>query len=442
MTNDRSLDRVSPPARVGLAPEHARVWLALQTALAWQPETIGPLLRAGRSPESILREVGSTTLPLPLGRTGEEEPVDPVRGEDRLTRLGVRVVPLLDPSYPDALRALDDAPLVLVVRGDPEHLSRPAIAIVGARAATRSARSFARRLAYDLARAGFTIVSGLARGIDAEAHRGALDAGGSTIGVLACGIDRIYPPEHRGLADEILRTGAIVSELPLGALPRQLHFPLRNRIISGLSRAVVVVEARRRSGSLITVGHALAQGREVFVVPGAVDGPFAAGTNQLLREGARAIQSARDLLDDLGVQLGIEVDAEPAAANRSRRSGRRTAPQAVRKRRRSSPSELLSSWPRDLGRRIRCSSTRDSTRDGWRRLSSSWSSPVASRRSATAASISVVPRKIESRARLRYSARHPRKTCSRKRPAFSARAANGRGRRANARSRAEQRSTR
>ena len=300
------------------------MWLALQAELAWQPEKVGPLLRAGRSPESILREFGSTStaLPLPLGLPfgliGEREPVDAVGGERQLARLGVRVVPLLDPAYPEALRALDDAPLVLVVRGDPEQLSRPAVAIVGARAATRAARSFARRLAYDLARAGLTIVSGLARGIDAEAHRGALEAGGSTIGVLACGIDRIYPPEHRGLADEILRAGAIVSELPLGALPRPLHFPLRNRIISGLSRAVVVVEARRRSGSLITVRHALAQGREIFVVPGAVDGPFAAGTNQLLREGARAIQSARDLLDDLGIEVGSEPDVP-------RRSGRSSA---------------------------------------------------------------------------------------------------------------------
>ena len=260
---------------------------------------------------------------MPLGLASESP--GRVDALERLTRLGVRVVPLPDPAYPEALRALDDAPLVLVVRGDPAQLSRPAVAIVGARAATRAARSFARRLAYDLARAGLTIVSGLARGIDAEAHRGALEAGGSTIGVLACGIDRIYPPEHRGLAEEILRAGAIVSELPLGALPRPLHFPLRNRIISGLSRAVVVVEARRRSGSLITVRHALAQGREVFVVPGAVEGPFAAGTNQLLREGARAIQSARDLLDD----LGIEVGSIPDAPCQSGRTGRAAAAQRI-----------------------------------------------------------------------------------------------------------------
>ncbi|MFO0691449.1 MAG: DNA-processing protein DprA [Myxococcota bacterium] len=230
----------------------------------------------------------------------------------RHERLGARLVPIPDPAYPEALRALDDAPLVLSVRGQAERLADPSVAIVGSRAATLAARRFAHDLARDLAREGITIVSGLARGIDAEAHRGALEAGGATFGVLACGVDRIYPPEHRRLAEEMVRAGAILSELPLGTLPRPLHFPLRNRIISGLARAVVVVEARSRSGSLITVRHALNQGREVFVVPGTVDGPFAAGTNQLLREGARAIRSARDLLEDLGI----------AVARRAKRSAR------------------------------------------------------------------------------------------------------------------------
>lgn len=233
-------------------------------------------------------------------------------------------MPLPDAAYPACLRALDDAPPVLAVRGHPEVLGRDAVAIVGARAATRAARAFARSLARDLARAGLVIVSGLARGIDAEAHRGALEAEGVTIGVLACGVDRIYPPEHRALALQIMATGAVVSELPLGTLPRPLHFPLRNRIISGLVRAVVVVEARRRSGSLITVRHALDQGREVFVVPGSVEGPFAAGTNQLLREGARAIQSARDLLDDLGFEASRPGSVRAGSACASRRFASRS----------------------------------------------------------------------------------------------------------------------
>jgi DNA processing protein len=248
----------------------------------------------------------------------------------RLVRLGARVVPLGRIDYPEPLRALDDAPLVLSVRGRAEILATPAIAIVGARAATLAAREIARRLAYDLARAGFTIVSGLARGIDGEAHRGALEAGGRTIGVLACGIDRIYPPEHRGLAEELMVAGAIVSELPVGSPPQALHFPLRNRIISGLSRGVIVVEARRRSGSLITVRHALAQGREVFVVPGSVDGPFAAGTNQLLREGARAIQSASDVLEDLGVEIAPSAALPGAAGASPSSSSRSSSPLAER----------------------------------------------------------------------------------------------------------------
>ncbi|MFK7894233.1 MAG: DNA-processing protein DprA [Myxococcota bacterium] len=220
---------------------------------------------------------------------------------ERLDRLEARLVPLGDSAYPSLLEAVEDAPLVLSVRGVVKALSTPSIGIVGARAATREACAHARRLGRELASAGLTVVSGLARGIDAEAHRGAMEGGGRTVAVLACGIDQIYPPEHRGLAKEIVERGAVISELPLGAPPRRTHFPLRNRIISGLSRGVIVVEARRRSGSLITVRHALSQGREVFVVPGAVSGPFSEGTNQLLRDGARPVRNAEDVMEDLGI---------------------------------------------------------------------------------------------------------------------------------------------
>lgn len=218
-----------------------------------------------------------------------------------LDEMGAHVLPLTNPTYPVRLAALVDAPPVLLVRGASAVLNTPAIAIIGARAATRAGRSHARRLGRELAACGLTIVSGLARGIDAEAHRGALEVGGRTVAVLACGVDGIYPPEHRALADEITIDGVVLSEMPLGTSPRRELFPLRNRIISGLSLAVIVVEARRRSGSLITVRHALNQGREVFVVPGASAGPFAEGSNQLLREGARAISTAADVLEDLGL---------------------------------------------------------------------------------------------------------------------------------------------
>jgi len=239
---------------------------------------------------------------------GIDEQAVPARRRSRLERLGIRVVPLTDPAYPRPLAALADAPLVLLVRGQVAVLSAPGIAIVGARAATHAARMTAQRLARELAAAGFTIVSGLARGIDAAAHRGALEVDGRSIGVLACGPDQVYPPEHRKLAEEMIEAGVVMTEMPLGVAPRRSHFPLRNRIISGLCCAVIVVEARRRSGSLITVRHALEQGREVFVVPGSIEGPFAEGTNQLLRDGARAVRCARDVIEDLGIDGRTDLD--------------------------------------------------------------------------------------------------------------------------------------
>ena len=312
-------------APLGLAPAVARDWLALQSAHALQPEAIGDRLRAGSSPKQILSDLAGQ-LDLLSGRA---DPVDEravlENRNAKLEALGIRVVPLTNAAYPRPLAALIDAPLVLLVRGRVRALSGPGIAIVGARAATHAARGTARRLARELASVGFTIVSGLARGIDAEAHRGALEADGRTVGVLACGPDRIYPPEHRGLAEEILERGAVLSEMPLGMPPRRSHFPLRNRIISGLCLAVIVVEARKRSGSLITVRHALNQGREVLVVPGSIEGPFAEGTNQLLREGARPIRCARDVIEDLGMdgQLDLEItNSGPTLATRAARPDR------------------------------------------------------------------------------------------------------------------------
>jgi len=287
----------------GLAPTAARDWLTLQRAMAWTPELVGEPLRAGLSPRAILDAVSrppSSSLP---GAISDREIAV-------MDRLRIRVLPLTHPDYPAALAEIEDAPPVLLVRGRVAALSRPSIAIVGARAATQAARSTARRLARELASVGFSVVSGLARGIDAAAHEGALEGMAATVGVLACGLDSIYPPEHRSLATRMLEQGAVVSEMPLAVPPRRAHFPLRNRIISGLCRAVIVVEARRRSGSLITVRHALAQGREVFVVPGSIDGPFAEGTNQLLRDGARAIRSAADVVEDLGCALPVGTRAD------------------------------------------------------------------------------------------------------------------------------------
>ncbi len=304
----------------GLAPSAAQDWLDLQRELALVPEGFGNQIRKGTPPRVILSKLRSHGGLRPQPETVQAERASTDRRRRRLEALGIRIVPLPDPAYPRPLAELTDSPLVLLVRGQLSALAWPAIAIVGARAATLAARATARRLARELAGVGLTIVSGLARGIDAEAHRGALEAGGRTLGVLACGLDRIYPPEHRQLVEEMLENGAILSEMPLGVAPRREYFPLRNRIISGLCLATIVVEARRRSGSLITVRHALNQGREVFVVPGSIDGPFAEGTNQLLRDGARPIRSGSDVIEDLGLRgqmiLPHEASAEPTSTSR------------------------------------------------------------------------------------------------------------------------------
>jgi DNA processing protein len=223
-------------------------------------------------------------------------------------RLGVEPLPFLGARYPAALAAIPDPPPVLWVKGDVEALHRPAIALVGSRAATPQALALAKRLAMDLASCGLAVVSGLARGVDSAAHVGALSANGWTIGVLGCGIDRIYPAEHRELARDIQARGAIVSEFPVGVPPLKHHFPLRNRIISGLASAVVVVEAPEKSGSLITAAAAAEQGREVLVVPGAAAGGRNRGGHMLLRDGATLVESADDILAALDLP-GTRRDA-------------------------------------------------------------------------------------------------------------------------------------
>jgi DNA processing protein len=207
------------------------------------------------------------------------------------------------PGYPPLLAELHDPPSQLHLRGGPsELLARPSVAIVGARSCSSYGAQVARELAQSLAAAGLVIVSGLARGIDAEAHRGALAAGGLTVAVLGCGIDRDYPRAHAELARRIAESGLIVSEYPPGVEPSPWRFPARNRIIAGLARATVVVEARERSGALITADFALELGREVFAIPGEITSSLSAGTNDLLRQGATPLLAADDVLTALGVE--------------------------------------------------------------------------------------------------------------------------------------------
>jgi DNA processing protein len=214
------------------------------------------------------------------------------------------------PPYPEQLAELPDSPPVLYHRGTLLPTDVNAVALVGSRRCTAYGKRMAQRLAAGLARAGVCVVSGLARGIDGVAHRAALEAGGRTVAVLAGGLSRIYPPEHRDLADDVAAAGCLVTETPMRQEPLPTLFPARNRIISGLSRAVVVVEAPEKSGSLITAEHAAEQGREVFAVPGPADSDDSAGCLALLRNGAKLVRSAEDILEDLaGIDPGPPVAA-------------------------------------------------------------------------------------------------------------------------------------
>jgi DNA processing protein len=233
----------------------------------------------------------------------------------RLKDLGIRALTLLDDDYPSLLRQVADPPPVLFVRGRLGPDDGLAIAMVGTRRATSYGQSVAQRLARDLVAAGVTIVSGLARGIDTCAHHAALDAGGRTVAVLGNGLDQVYPPANAGLASRIVDSdrGAVVSEFAPGVPPDAINFPRRNRIISGLSMATVIVEAGERSGALITADFALEQGREVLVVPGSILSPMSLGTNELLKQGATPVTSAQDVLDALGPR---DAEAESTALAR------------------------------------------------------------------------------------------------------------------------------
>src|SRR6266849_1083120 len=222
----------------------------------------------------------------------------------RLKKLGIRALTLLDDEYPALLKQVADPPPVLFVRGMLTPEDGRSVALVGTRRATSYGHLVAQRLARDLAAAGLTVVSGLAKGIDTQAHRAALDAGGRTLAVLGNGLDQVYPPENGGLARQIVDAGALVSEFAPGVPPDAVNFPRRNRVISGLSIATVIVEAGERSGALITADFALEQGREVMVVPGNINSPMSLGSNELLKQGATPVTSAQDILDALGPRDG------------------------------------------------------------------------------------------------------------------------------------------
>jgi len=271
-------------------------WLRVQAAFALAPADAIAALRGGLAPAALWKLASGAQRVRALRiEEGCDEWV-------ALARCGARLAPWTSPAYPERLRSLVDAPPALLVQGDAAAWERPCVAIVGARAATSYGRDVARMLASGLAACGVVIVSGLARGVDAAAHEGALAAGGQSIAVQARGPDDVYPRAHRALAARLRASGAVVTEFGPGIEPRRPFFPLRNRIISALARAVVVVEARVRSGSLVTARHAADQGVDVFAVPGRIDWPTSEGTNALLREGAAVATSPSDILDALGIE--------------------------------------------------------------------------------------------------------------------------------------------
>jgi DNA processing protein len=275
-------------------------------------ENIGP-----RTFRTLLNRFGGAgaaleALPDLIKRSASGRPIKiatRAEAEDEMaaaTAMGVQFIALGEPDYPAALRAIDAAPPLIAVRGQANALAGPGVAIVGARNASAAGLAFTDRLARGLGRAGFIVVSGLARGIDLSAHRASLETG--TIAVLAGGHARPYPPEHAPLLDKIAEKGAVVSEMPLNWEPRGRDFPRRNRIVSGLALGAVVVEAARRSGSLITARFASEQGREVFAVPGSPLDPRAEGTNDLLREGATLCTRVEDVESALAPLLGRRPD--------------------------------------------------------------------------------------------------------------------------------------
>ncbi len=301
-----------------MRPEETLAWLRLnRTGLS--PQRQRQLLDAFGSPEAvfaasdstILRLHGFSELHLSKIRQAQKD-AQPERDLWKLERMGGWLLTIFDERYPPLLRRLSDAPPCLYVLGTVEETDERAIAVVGTRKPSDYGRRVAYRIASELAASGFTVVSGLAEGIDTAAHKGALDSGGRTFAVLGCGLDVIYPRSNKELARRIADNGALLTEFPLSTKPQAWHFPQRNRIISGMSLAVVIVEAPLNSGALITADWAAEQGREVFVVPGPVDQPSFEGNHRLLREGARVFTSVADMLDELGVMTLPKT--EPAKA--------------------------------------------------------------------------------------------------------------------------------
>lgn len=293
-------------------------WLALKRIPGLGQVGYLRLLQAIGSPKAVFQAeptrlaavegIRKTAISAIVDFKGDER-ID--RELDALEKAKVGVLTFLDPNYPPLLKKIHDPPPLLYYKGRPSSKDACCLAMVGSRQGTSYGIRTTERLAWGLSQRGLTIVSGMAIGIDAAAHQGALMARGRTVAVLGSGLDVIYPRENRKLFDHIAETGMVLSEFPLGTLPERQHFPIRNRIISGLSLGVVIVEATLRSGSLITARLALDQGREVFAVPGSVESLRSSGTNSLIKQGAKLVEHVQDILDEIRWEGGEEKE-DPA----------------------------------------------------------------------------------------------------------------------------------
>jgi DNA processing protein len=293
-------------------------WLALNRIPGVGQVTYGRLLQRFGSPRHVFQadpealqtiEGIRKTTALSIVTFKRAEKID--RELDQLEKEGIDVLTLHDPLYPPLLAQIHDPPPFLYIRGRPSAQDSRSLAVVGSRLGTDYGLRMTERLAWSLAQHRLTIVSGLARGIDTAAHQGALMAGGRTVAVLGSGLDVIYPPENEKLFQRISETGMVCSEFPLGTLPERQNFPIRNRIISGMSLGVTIVEATLRSGSLITARLALDQGREVFAVPGSIESFKSTGTNRLIKQGAKLVEHARDILEELPQETVDSGEAFP-----------------------------------------------------------------------------------------------------------------------------------
>ena len=317
-----------------LTREEELYWLALKLIPGLGTRTSGKLLERFRTPQAIFRASrselqaagtsGTVAQSIASGCTFEDAAVQ----QEKMAQSDAILVNIGDPRYPPALREIFDPPILLFVRGQVELLQSMMLGVVGTRRPTPYGIAAAERLAGDLAHAGLIIVSGMARGIDTAAHKGALASGGNTAAVLGCGADVIYPSENRKLAGEIVAKGLIVSEFPMGAVAFPQNFPIRNRIISGMSVGVLVVEGAQYSGSAITAKLAMDQGREVFAVPGNITSKLSWGPNLLIKQGARLVQEWNDVVSELSPEsrrhliekgrqriLGEDAPVEEAAAS-------------------------------------------------------------------------------------------------------------------------------